>query len=120
MSEPVPSSYQPPVHLKLYDGIIDPQNHTDAFKNAMLIFDDSDAMHCKAFLATLSEAVQQWFSFLPPNRLEISPSSSRNFLTISLLVMPIEKLRVASTTLTKEILNLLKTSLEDLIEKLPK
>ena len=54
MSKLVPSSYRPPVHLKLYDETTDPQSHINAFKNVILIFGDSDTMHCKAFLATLT------------------------------------------------------------------
>ena len=66
MSKLVPSSYQPLVHLKLYDGTSDPQSHIDAFKNAMLISGASDAMRCKAFPATLSDVARQCFSSLPP------------------------------------------------------
>ena len=72
MTEPVPQTYWPLAHLKLYDGTTDPQSHIDAFKNAMLVSRDSNAMCCKAFLSTLSEAVQQWFS-----------SSSRRFADLT-------------------------------------
>ena len=65
MTEPVLQTYRPPAHLKLYDGTTDPQSHVDAFKNAMLVSGDFDAMRCKAFPSMLSEAAQQWFSSLP-------------------------------------------------------
>ena len=58
MTEPIPQTYHPPICLKLYDGATDPQSHIDALKNAMLVFDDSNAMHCNAFPSTLSEAAQ--------------------------------------------------------------
>ena len=67
MSEPMPLSYRPVVHLKLYDSTTELQSHIDAIKNTMLISRDFDAMWCKAFLATLSEAAKQWFSSLPPH-----------------------------------------------------
>ena len=57
----VPSSYRLPVHLKLHDRTSDPQNHIDAFKNAMLISRGSDAMHCKAFPATWSCSAMFFF-----------------------------------------------------------
>ena len=71
MIELVPQTYQPSTHLKLYDGMIDPQSHVDAFKNTMLILGDFDSMCCKAFPSTLSEAAQQWFSSLPSHLPEV-------------------------------------------------
>ena len=56
MSKPIPSSYRPLVHSKVYDGTTNSQIHIDAFKNAMLISGDLDAMRCKSFPVTLSEA----------------------------------------------------------------
>ena len=81
ISEPIPSSYRPLVYLKLYNRTTDPQRHIDAFKNAMLISGDSDAMRYKAFPTTLSEAAQQWFSSLPPRSVGDFFELTEKFLT---------------------------------------
>ncbi|XP_056697378.1 uncharacterized protein [Spinacia oleracea] len=48
-----------------YNGTTDPENHSTAFEQHMMLYSDSDAMWCKVFQTTLSGVAADWYKKLP-------------------------------------------------------
>jgi hypothetical protein len=67
MSHALPHGLQFANKLKEYDGTKDPTLHVSStFERAMYFQGVNEAIVCRAFPLTLSEAASRWFSDLPP------------------------------------------------------
>ena len=62
MSHALPHGFQFAKKLKEYDGTKDPTLHVSTFKRAMYSQGVNEAIVCRAFPLTLSEAASRWFS----------------------------------------------------------
>ncbi|XP_022897815.1 uncharacterized protein LOC111411523 [Olea europaea var. sylvestris] len=66
LSYPLPDRFK--YHrIKEYDGTTDPINHLNVYTNIMNLQVAPDAVMCKAFPQTLTNAARDWFSTLEPN-----------------------------------------------------
>ncbi|XP_022883797.1 uncharacterized protein LOC111400630 [Olea europaea var. sylvestris] len=66
LSRPLPDSFKYP-RIKKYDGKIDPINHLNVYMDIMNLQVTPDAIMCKAFPQTRTNAARDWFSTLEPN-----------------------------------------------------
>ncbi|XP_022880847.1 uncharacterized protein LOC111398127 [Olea europaea var. sylvestris] len=66
LSYPLPDRFKYP-RIKEYDGTTDPINHLNAYTNIMNLQVAPDAVICKTFPQTLTNAARDWFSTLEPN-----------------------------------------------------
>jgi hypothetical protein len=66
MSHALPHGFQFAKQLKEYDGTKDPTLHVSTFERSMYFQGVNEAIICRAFPLTLSEATCRWFSDLPP------------------------------------------------------
>jgi hypothetical protein len=66
MSHALPHGFQFAKKLKEYEGTKDPTLHVSTFERAMYFQGVNEAIVCRAFPLTLSEATSRWFSDLPP------------------------------------------------------
>ncbi|XP_021863562.2 uncharacterized protein [Spinacia oleracea] len=48
-----------------YNGTTDPENHSTAFEQHMMLYSNSDAIWCKVFQTTLSGVAADWYKKLP-------------------------------------------------------
>ncbi|XP_042405136.1 uncharacterized protein LOC121995470 [Zingiber officinale] len=65
LRESLPRGYRAP-NIGEYDGSKDPEEHLRKFKNAVMLYQYSDAVKYRVFLHTLSGLAQKWFDGLPP------------------------------------------------------
>ncbi|XP_022858942.1 uncharacterized protein LOC111379733 [Olea europaea var. sylvestris] len=63
---PLPDRFKYP-RIKEYDGTIDPINHLNVYMDIMNLQVAPDAVLCKAFPQTLTNAAKDWFFTLEPN-----------------------------------------------------
>jgi hypothetical protein len=66
MSDDLPHAFQFAKQLKEYDGTMDPTLHVSTFERAMYFQGVNEAIVCRVFPLSLSEAVSWWFSDRPP------------------------------------------------------
>ncbi|XP_022891671.1 uncharacterized protein LOC111406488 [Olea europaea var. sylvestris] len=66
LSYPLPDRFKYP-RIKEYDGTTDPINHLNVYTDIMNLRVALDAVMCKAFPQTLTNAARDWFSTLEPN-----------------------------------------------------
>lgn len=50
--------------MEAYNDFTDPYDHLESFKALMMFQETSDALMCKTFLATCSDATQAWCTML--------------------------------------------------------
>lgn len=53
-----------------YNGLLDPDEHVDAFVTQMNLFTNEDALMCWVFLTTLKGATLYWYTCLPKNLID--------------------------------------------------
>jgi hypothetical protein len=75
MSHALPQGFQFAKQLKEYDGTKDRTLHVSTFKMAIYFQGVNEAIVCRAFPLTLSEAASHWFS-------DLSPQSISNWKTV--------------------------------------
>ncbi|XP_016206317.1 uncharacterized protein LOC107646662 [Arachis ipaensis] len=63
-----------------YDGMFDPSHHLSNFRSRMYLTDASDAIHCKAFLTTLTKTTIKWFDNLLPRSITSFDDLAKKFL----------------------------------------
>ena len=63
-----------------YEGMIDPMDHLDSYKNLMTLQGYSDEVMCKAFSVTLKGPVRSWFKKLYPRTIDLFGDLSRLFV----------------------------------------
>ena len=62
---PLPTKFRMP-HIKAFDGIKDPVDHLNTYKNQMELHEYQDPVRCRAFTITLKGSALAWFNRLPP------------------------------------------------------
>ncbi|XP_022873242.1 uncharacterized protein LOC111392197 [Olea europaea var. sylvestris] len=114
LSYPLPDRFKYP-RIKEYDGTTDPINHLNVYTDIMNFQVAPDAVMCKAFPQTLTNAARDWFSTLEPNSITYFSDLANKFsaffasskrirkIAASLMQMrqgPNETLRTAVSALT--------------------
>jgi ribonuclease HI len=78
LSYPLPDRFKYP-RVKEYDGTTDPINHLNIYTDIMNLQVAPDAVMCKAFPQTLTNAARDWFSTLEPNSVSSFPDLADKF-----------------------------------------
>ena len=63
---PLPAKFRMP-QVEAFNGVRDPVNHLDTYKNQMELHGYQDPMRCRAFAITLKGLALAWFNRLPPS-----------------------------------------------------
>ena len=63
---PLPAKFRMP-QVEAFDGVKDPVDHLNIYKNQMELHRYQDPMRCKAFAITLKGPALAWFNRLPPS-----------------------------------------------------
>ena len=63
---PLPSKFRMP-QVEAFDGVRDPVNHLNTYKNQMELHGYQDPVRCRAFATTLKGPALAWFNRLPPS-----------------------------------------------------
>ena len=63
---PLPSKFRMP-QVEAFDGVKDPVDHLNTYKNQMELHGYQDPVGCRAFAITLKGPVLAWFNWLPPS-----------------------------------------------------
>lgn len=53
-----------------YNGLLDPDEHVDAFVTQMNLFTNEDALMCRVFPTTLKVATLHWYTLLWKNSID--------------------------------------------------
>ena len=72
---PLPAKFRMP-HVEAFDGVKDPVDHLNTYKNQMELHGYQDPVRCRAFATTLKGPALAWFNRLPPS----SIPHSENYL----------------------------------------
>ncbi|PIN25778.1 hypothetical protein CDL12_01474 [Handroanthus impetiginosus] len=64
LAEPIPPNFRAP-GISEYTGLFDPAKHLLRFQTAAVLYQYNDRVKCRAFISTLGESAQTWFSQLP-------------------------------------------------------
>ena len=62
---PLPTKFRMP-QIKAFDGMKDPVDHLDTYKNQMELHGYLDPVRCRAFTITLKGSALAWFNRVPP------------------------------------------------------
>ena len=62
---PLPTKFRMP-HIEAFDGMKDPVDHLNTYKNQMELHGYQDPVRCRAFAITLKGLALAWFNRLPP------------------------------------------------------
>ena len=62
---PLPAKFRMP-QVETFDGVKDPVEHLNTYKNQMELHGYQDPMRCRAFAITLKGPALAWFNRLPP------------------------------------------------------
>ena len=79
---PLPTKFRMP-QVEAFDGVRDPVDHLNTYKNQMELHEYQDPVRCRAFAITLKGPALVWFNRLPPSSiphsenypLRLSPTS---------------------------------------------
>ena len=63
---PLPAKFRMP-QMEAFDGVRDPVNHLNTYKNKMELLGYQDPVRCRAFAITLKGPALAWFNRLPPS-----------------------------------------------------
>ena len=63
---PFPAKFRMP-QVEMFDGIRDPIDHLNTYKNQMELHEYQDPIRCRAFTITLKGPALAWFNRLPPS-----------------------------------------------------
>ena len=63
---PIPAKFRMP-QVETFDGVKDPVDHLNTYKNQMEMHGYQDPIRCKAFSITLKGPALAWFNRLPPS-----------------------------------------------------
>ena len=63
---PLPTKFRMP-QVEAFDGVRDPVNHLNTYKNQMELHGYQDPVRCRAFAITLKGPALAWFNRLPPS-----------------------------------------------------
>ena len=63
---PLPAKFRMP-HVETFDGVKDPVEHLNTYKNQMELHGYQDPVRCRAFAITLKGPALAWFNGLPPS-----------------------------------------------------
>ena len=63
---PLPAKFRMP-QVETFDGVKDPVDHLNTYKNQMELHGHQDPVRCRAFAATLKGPALAWFNRLPPS-----------------------------------------------------
>ena len=63
---PLPAKFRMP-QMEAFDGVKDPVDHLNAYKNQMELHGYQDPVRCRAFAITLKGPALAWFNRLPPS-----------------------------------------------------
>ena len=63
---PLPAKFRMP-QVEAFDGVRDPINHLNTYKNQMELHGYQDVVRCRAFATTLKGPALAWFNRLPPS-----------------------------------------------------
>ena len=63
---PLPAKFRMP-QVEAFDGVRDPVNHLNTYKNQMELYGHQDPVRCRAFAITLKGLALAWFNRLPPS-----------------------------------------------------
>ena len=63
---PLPAKFRMP-QVEAFDGVSDPVDHLNTYKNQMELHGYQDPMRCRAFAITLKGPALAWFNRLPPS-----------------------------------------------------
>ncbi|PIN04334.1 hypothetical protein CDL12_23131 [Handroanthus impetiginosus] len=64
LAEPIPANFRAP-SIPEYTGLSDPTKHLLRFQTVAVLHQYNDRVKCRAFISTLGESAQTWFSQLP-------------------------------------------------------
>ena len=78
-SFPLSSKFRMP-HMDSYNGVKDPLDHLETFKNLMHLQGVADAIMCRAFPTMLKGVARIWFSRLAPNSISTFKELSAQFI----------------------------------------
>ncbi|XP_022159109.1 uncharacterized protein LOC111025548 [Momordica charantia] len=80
MREKVPPKFKLPT-VKPFDGMTEPVDHLDAYREWMDIYGVSDAIRCRVFSTTLNGSARIWFRQLKRGSISSFKSLARAFMT---------------------------------------
>ena len=63
---PLPAKFRMP-QVEIFDGVKDPVNHLNTYKNQMELHGYQDPVRCRAFATTLKGPALAWFNRIPPS-----------------------------------------------------
>ena len=63
---PLPAKFRMP-QVEAFDGVKDPVDHLNTYKNQMELHGYQDPMRCRAFATTLKGPAMAWFNRIPPS-----------------------------------------------------
>ena len=80
---PLPAKFRMP-QVETFDGVKDPVDHLNTYKNQMELHGYQDPVRCKAFATTLKGPALAWFNRIPP-------SSISSFRELSIALIPLHR-----------------------------
>ena len=66
LNYPLPAKFRMP-QVEAFDGVKDPVDHLNTYKNQMELHGYPDPVHCRAFATTLKGPAMAWFNRIPPS-----------------------------------------------------
>ena len=63
---PLPAKFRMP-QVEIFDGVKDPVDHLNTYKNQMELHGYQDPVRCRAFATTLKGPAMTWFNRIPPS-----------------------------------------------------
>ena len=63
---PLPAKFRMP-QVEIFDGVKDPVDHLNTYKNHMELHGYQDPVRCRAFATTLKGPALAWFNRIPPS-----------------------------------------------------
>ena len=77
---PLPAKFRMP-QVEVFDGVRDPVNHLNTYKNQMELHGYQDPVRCRAFAITLKGLALAWFNMLPPSSISLFRELSIAFVS---------------------------------------
>ena len=77
---PLPAKFRMP-QVETFDGVKDPVNHLNTYKNQMELHGYQDPVRCRAFTTTLKGPALDWFNRIPPSSISSFRELSITFVS---------------------------------------